>query len=457
VSIAVNALPNQGLVAGTFNGEIVLRAAGTPSSVTIPVSVAVGTSVFTQLPALNFAMPFGGSNPLPQVVNVTSTGSEFSVRAAEFTATGGDWLSISGCGSFCSTPRAITVTVNAPAGLAPGVYTGQIIFTEFNNSMAMTVPVTLTVTGGGGPQCTFSIAPPSGAFGENGGAASFRLTATGTNCNTSTAAWTARSSVSWVQVFPLSGTGTADIGYTVFPNFGTTLRSAAITAGGQNFTITQAAATGTQMQRFVRLLYYFYLGRPPSQSDIDFHVSSGLSQAQMAVNFFRSGEFLLGGRYVGGLYVGLLNRDPEYGGWAFQRNALVAGDLTFRLGIVTNFLNSAEYKLNFGVPTDAEFITLLYEKILLRLPSQAEVDWHVGHLVGGMPRAQKASDFLASQEFSISSGPRLTAALLYFTLLQRDPTPSERQNLIDRIIAREPDLSLIGGIVGSQEFQNILQ
>jgi hypothetical protein len=210
------------------------------------------------------------------------------------------------------------------------------------------------------------------------------------------------------------------------------------------------------MERFVRLLYYFFFGRIPPQADVDFQIRSGLTRTQLAVNFFRGGEFLLGGRFVGGLYVGLLDRDAEYGGWAFQRNALASGDSNFRMGIVTNFLNSPEYKLKFGSPDNAAFVRLLYEKILLRAASQAEVDWHVGHLLTGMSRAQKASDFLASKEFSISSGPRLTAALLYFTLLQRDPTDAERQTLIDLVKAKTPDSTLIEELINSPEFGNIV-
>lgn len=149
VGIVVSALPNAGLVAGTFSGQVVLRAAATAtspsSSVTIPVSVVVGESIFAQMGSLNFSKGVGASNPLPQTLNITSTGTNFDFRTTWSTSSGGDWLSVTGCGSYCDTPQTITATVNASPALPAGVYTGQIVFTEYYSSMSITVPVTLTV------------------------------------------------------------------------------------------------------------------------------------------------------------------------------------------------------------------------------------------------------------------------------------------------------------------------
>src|SRR3984885_2809715 len=52
VAIVPGNLPGGGLTAGTFVGELVFTAAG--SSVTIPVSVAVGASVFSQVNPISF-------------------------------------------------------------------------------------------------------------------------------------------------------------------------------------------------------------------------------------------------------------------------------------------------------------------------------------------------------------------------------------------------------------------
>jgi len=93
-------------------------------------------------------MPFGGANPLPQILTVgSSDNSSIRFTPVANTGTGGAWLSVSpnnnGC---CFSPFPLTVSVNAPS-LKVGTYFGEIIITEFANpARAVTVPVTLTIT-----------------------------------------------------------------------------------------------------------------------------------------------------------------------------------------------------------------------------------------------------------------------------------------------------------------------
>lgn len=145
VGVTVSALPNMGLIAGTFTGQLLFQSAG--SSVTVPVSVVVGPTVFVQLPLVMFTKPFGGSNPLPQTLSVAGTGAGFNFTLASSTGNGGNWLSVatgSNC-ALCATPRSLTISVNPSATLAGGSYTGQIVMTSQTGSMAMTVPVILTI------------------------------------------------------------------------------------------------------------------------------------------------------------------------------------------------------------------------------------------------------------------------------------------------------------------------
>src|SRR5205085_8307274 len=152
VSVVTKNLPGQGLTAATFNGQIVFTSA-TGDMATIPIGVVVGPNIFRQLNAINFVMPEGGANPLPQILPVVSAGANFNFSSAVYTASGGNWLSISNLGNgCCTTPEAITASVNASTLLA-GTYTGEITFTQyFQQTLAITVPVTLTVEA---PQSTF--------------------------------------------------------------------------------------------------------------------------------------------------------------------------------------------------------------------------------------------------------------------------------------------------------------
>jgi len=145
ISVTAANLPNGGLVAGTFTGQLVFQTAG--DTTTIPVTVTVGTAAFTQMNPISFTMPFGGSNPLPEVINISAVDeSTFRFSASAVTAKGGAWLSVSPSGNACCyTPLALTATVNAST-LAAGTYTGEIILTEYANpGRSMIIPVTLTI------------------------------------------------------------------------------------------------------------------------------------------------------------------------------------------------------------------------------------------------------------------------------------------------------------------------
>jgi hypothetical protein len=204
VGITPGNLPNNGLVAGVFVGQLLLQSG--QMSITIPVSVTVGVNVFGQVNGIDFTMQQAGAQPLPQVLTVTSTGGVIDFTPVASTSTGGNWLTISPT-VLVGTPRTIVVTVNAAATLAAGIYTGQISF--YSGGVSQTVPVTLTV------------APSNSPFFDNvPGALSYSLvTGAGNpppqsvdiqNRGTGTLDWTAQVSTSdggnWLTVSAASGT-----------------------------------------------------------------------------------------------------------------------------------------------------------------------------------------------------------------------------------------------------------
>jgi hypothetical protein len=92
-------------------------------------------------------MPFGGANPLPQVLTVASTGSNINFSASPVNAKGGNWLQLNNQTNQmgATTPDAITVGISA-TGLAAGVYTAEVLVMSSYDAQSMTVPVTLTVS-----------------------------------------------------------------------------------------------------------------------------------------------------------------------------------------------------------------------------------------------------------------------------------------------------------------------
>ena len=207
VGVTVSLLPGGGAVAGEYIGQLVLQTS--KDTTTIPVTVTVGVAPFTQLNPINFTMPFGGNNPLPQVLNLAAIdNSTFRFTAVVATAKGGNWLSISPSGNACCfTPLAITASVNAST-LAAGSYTAEIIFTEFANpGRSMVLPVNLTILSGG---AFFDNLPGALSFSfKTGGAATNQIVQIG-NGGTGALHWSVTTSTAdggdWLTATPLSGT-----------------------------------------------------------------------------------------------------------------------------------------------------------------------------------------------------------------------------------------------------------
>jgi hypothetical protein len=271
-------------------------------------------------------------------------------------------------------------------------------------------------------------------------------------------AWKASSSDSWIQVYPESSTAST-LTYTVFPNFSPFARSGQVFLGSSSTVIRQTGAAGTSDARFVGQMYFNFLGRLASPSEVAFHVGTlgqGVSRAELVMNFFGTPEFNNGGRFIAGLYVGLLDRDAEYSGWLFQRNALATGAVQ-QVQLATNFLNAPEWALKFGSPNNPEFVRLLYKYVLLREASQAEVDLQVNAVAAGIVnRTTLANAFLNSEEFRNGTGPRLTAFLLYATLLHRHPATNEFSTAVHELQTGSTVKSLAQKILASSEFTGLL-
>ena len=271
-------------------------------------------------------------------------------------------------------------------------------------------------------------------------------------------AWEASSNAAWLQVYPLSGTGPASLQFTAFPNFTRSARTASISAAGRTFTVTQSGNPSTPSRRFVQLLYDNFLNRLPGDAEAagwESQLSGGVSRADVANSFFNSEEFNLGSRFVAGLYVGLLNRDAEYGGWLFQRGAMIEGVVNPD-SLVRNFIESAEFRAQNPSLSDADFVRLLYRQVLLREAAAPEVELQV-NAIRNSGRVVLARALLNSAEFRASAGPRLLAFLLYATLVFRDATAGERAAAIAQLNAGTAMKSLMEAVIAGAEFAALLE
>jgi hypothetical protein len=276
--------------------------------------------------------------------------------------------------------------------------------------------------------CSFDLNITSVTVPWEGVKATVRLTASNEACP-----WSSYSTTNWAQRYPHRGTGSTTIEYTIYPNVNTGGRPATIHIGGRTLNVFQAHNPLPADDRFVILMHFGFLGRLPSQAEMDTWVNAlrtGAARTNVAVGLFNSQEFNNAGRFIAGLYVGILGRDAEFTGWLFQRSAYLSGVVT-QLQLVTNFLGSQEYALKYGNPPDDEFVRVLYRNIFRREALQSELDQQVFTLRSGTSRAQLASNLLNSTEYRQWSGPTLTAFLQYACLLLRDAEQWERDYWAD--------------------------
>ena len=211
---AINASVNlSGLAAGTYTGTVTVSGTGAATKtvlVTLTVT-ATGSSVFLNTnPALpSFTGTVGGSNPAPQTMALSSSGSALSWTATDNLA----WLSLSQTSG--STPASLTMSVST-AGLAAGTYNGLIIFTAPNaTNSPQYVPVTLTVTASTATP-TIGLSPGSLSFsGTVGGANPSAQPITVSNTGGGTLSWSASDNANWLTLSPPTGTNAGTINASV--------------------------------------------------------------------------------------------------------------------------------------------------------------------------------------------------------------------------------------------------
>jgi len=100
---------------------------------------------------------------------------------------------------------------------------------------------TVTVTQAAAPVCQLTVSPLSASFPTAGGDGTLRIDASAGNC-----AWTAASSVPWITLATGSGSGGANLPYTVAANTGAA-RTGTLTVAGASVTVSQAATPPAEL------------------------------------------------------------------------------------------------------------------------------------------------------------------------------------------------------------------
>jgi hypothetical protein len=118
------------------------------------------------------------------------------------------------------------------------------------------------------------------------------------------------------------------------------------------------------------------------------------------------------GVFVSTVYIAVLGRDPDEGGWLNYVNVLNQGLMT-RDQVANSFLTSAEYQSKYYVngsePNNTTFLTILYQNALNRAPDEPGLNGYLAELSSGTTRSQIVETFIALQEFDNDQNARITA------------------------------------------------
>ena len=212
---------------------------------------------------------------------------------------------------------------------------------------------------------------------------------------------------------------------------------------------------------FVTQEYQDFLDRQPDPGGLSGWVAAlnvGMPRAQLIADFMGSAEFAGKGLFVAQAYVGLLGRDADYNGFRGWLSWLENGGS--QIGLVDAFLNSGEFQNNFGSNlTDTQFVTLMYQNVLLRQPDSGGLNGWLSYLASGGTRGQVALSFLQSAEFAQlkSSQNRVTISLLYFDMLRRQPDPGGFTGWVTALNSGTAVTDIITSFLNSQEYSSRFQ
>jgi uncharacterized protein (TIGR03437 family) len=242
----------------TYSGQVNISApSASPSSVPVYVTLQVKASQAPQLTVmpsvLSLALPQGGQSQGSVVVSNTGGGTlSYSVAASS----DANWLALNGSSVGIitpSTPSSLAFTVNAVAGLAPGLHSGAITVTDLGSGKSQISNVALLMNGSqptmqlSQPGLTVyavantTVAPPAQSFAIfNLGAGAF--------------SWTTRiqytaAGPSWLTVTPTGSSTSATPGQATV-----TVNPAGLTKGQYYATVNLQSTAVNSPQSFTVLL-----------------------------------------------------------------------------------------------------------------------------------------------------------------------------------------------------------
>jgi hypothetical protein len=297
--------------------------------------------------------------------------------------------------------------------------------------------------------CNFSIAPAKLNFGAEGGSAKVLVTGI-PGC-----AWNISEVPAWLKI-DVDPESPGDLSVAATANTAKP-RATSLSIAGQQIVVSQASGDISSDQDgdgipdaieapektnptvrdndifssdrlFVRQMYRDFFGFEGDREGIDSWLralsSGSLDRARLIEGFFNSNDFQ--------------NRFPvlvRIDFLLFQKLPEKADEITRKMMsppalIADEKLNSPEYMAKYKVLSDNDFIRMLYRNTYAREASQTEVENWVKVLAGGKTRGALLLDFAESPFYKEITASRVTAAMLFYIMLRRQPQPQEFDNWV---------------------------
>ena len=199
---------------------------------------------------------------------------------------------------------------------------------------------------------------------------------------------------------------------------------------------------------FIPGLYHDLLNRNPSSSEIASGQAylAGNTRAQYAATFLAGTEYQT--NLIQGWYRRFLGRPASSSEIADRLSYFGSGGTDE--GVIADIVSSDEY---FHLPrvgaTNSGYITALFQDLLGRTPSSAELIYWLGQMGGGLTRLQLAQKILSSDEYRV-----ILIQSWYRKYLGRSPSNDEIGAAIGIFNSSGTDEQIITIIVGSDEYFN---
>jgi len=235
-----------------------------------------------------------------------------------------------------------------------------------------------------------------------------------------------------------------------------------------NDVATPAVNPLEEAQFFVRQLYLDLLNREPDAGGFAYWTNEITNcgnnspcvdsrRISVAASFFLSQEFQDSGQFVYGLYQGGLGRLPGYAEFVLDRSRVIGGPEleANRAALADDFVKGAEFRQLYPTSqTNAQFVDALFDTaglIGFTVERQQEID----AMDAGKTRAQVLSSVISIPEFQDREFNSVFILMEYFGFLQRDPEAAGYAFWLDVLANRQANnfRGLVCAFITSTEYQ----